>query len=98
MSSDKITVHKEMGLTHDDLFRLLPTLAEPDNFTVSEQQIVISNDDQVVTIDYAKERTRKIASFELPVTDLDFVFSGFDQQQVKEFITKFDRIYQRGGG
>ena len=98
MSSDQITVHKEMGLTHDDLLRLLPVLAQPYVFTVSEQQIVISNNDQIVTIDYSIERTRKIASFELPVTDVNIVFTGFDQQQVKEFITKFDRVYQRGGG
>ena len=98
MSSDKITVHKEMGLTHDDLFRLLPILVEAYDYKVSEQQITISKDDQIVTIDYSKERVRKIASFKIPVTNLDFIFSGFDQQQVKEFITKFDRVYQRGGG
>ncbi len=98
MSSEQMTVHKEMGITHDDLFRLLPSLAEPFDFSVSEQQITISCDNQIVTIKYSKERIRKIASFVLPVTDLDLVFTGFDQQQVKEFITKFDRVYQRGGG
>ncbi len=98
MSSDQFSVHKEMGLTHDDLFRLIPVLAEPFEFTVSEQQIKIFTDDQLVTINYAKERIRKIASIELPVTDLDLLFTGFNEKQIEEFIMKFDRVYQRGGG
>jgi len=101
MNSKHYSIHKEMGINHADLFRLLPTAVKPYQFTVSEKQINITGEDRSarsVVINYSKERVRKIASMEIPVTDLELVFTGFDEDQIQDFLQRFDQTYQRGGG
>ena len=41
---------------------------------------------------------RRIASLRLPVTVIEFSFPGWTQPRVDEFLARFDRCFQRGGG
>lgn len=91
-------IYKEMGVSHYDFFRLLDKAVQPHTYTVSEQCINIQEDSRQVLINYAPERIRKVASFRLPVTDLEFIFSGFSGEEITAFVKQFDKTFQCGGG
>jgi hypothetical protein len=44
------------------------------------------------------EHKRKIASLELPVLYLVFIFTDISSEDILQFFTDFSRAYQRGGG
>lgn len=49
-------------------------------------------------ITLAPESVRKIASFEIPLTVVSFGFSNVAEEEKQDFISYFDRRFQRGGG
>jgi hypothetical protein len=51
-----------------------------------------------LTLELGPERERRLGALCLPVTDVQFRFSGFDQASFKAFIERFDLAFQRGGG
>lgn len=91
-------INKEMGVSHHELFRLLDKAVQPHTYTVSDQCINIQEDSRQVLINYAPERIRKLASFRLPVTDLELTFRGFSAEEITAFLKQFDKTYQCGGG
>lgn len=87
-----------MGVSHHDFFRLLDKAVQPYTYTVTGQCIKIQEDSRQVLINVAPERIRKLASFRLPVTDLEFSFRGFSAEEITAFLKQFDKTYQCGGG
>jgi len=93
-----------MSISHRDFQRLLP--AAVSGYRLSGRgkgealrfQIRHPDDDRLLTLDLGPERERRIGALRLPVTDVQFRFSGFDQAGFEAFIKRFDLAFQRGGG
>jgi len=51
-----------------------------------------------LVIGLSLEGRRRIAALSLPTTQVHFTFSGYSQQDIEQFMARFDRAFQRGGG
>ena len=87
-----------MGITHSEFFRTLPAALGPASYTVQGHDVVISDDTQRLVISLSPEGRRRIAALSLPTTQVHFTFSGYSPQDVEQFMARFDRAFQRGGG
>lgn len=92
------TFEREMTITHDDFFRLLPKALAEYQFRISGNLIQVQLQSGSVDIQLTPETTRKIGNLELPVTHLDFHFENIAQDQMQVFFERFNRSYQKGGG
>ncbi len=93
-----ITYQREMGMTHADLFRLLPRLLPDRDWLQAGACIHVPDGDRQLYIRYQPEAERCIASLRLPVTHISFVFEGYSSGQAEAFMQHFDKTYRRGGG
>lgn len=44
------------------------------------------------------ESERRIALLTVPVTRVEFEFEGFNEREMRDFMKRFDRAFQRAGG
>ena len=89
----------EMGFTHYELLKGLPSATKPYEVTrITDLLHEIRCEDRLVTLTLSPERARKIASISLPVIDVELSFFGFDHQQYESFMDRFKRYLHRGGG
>jgi len=93
-----VSLTREMSITHDDFFRLLPGAISNAPFSTQQNEINIDTGKGSVTISLAAESLRKIASIQLPVTRMTMKFNGFTDDDRAEFLARFNLAYQRGGG
>lgn len=89
---------REMGLTHAEFFRTLPSAVGLHPYEVAGQQVRVKLPDGELSISLGKEQVRKIASITLPYTCISFRFSGVNDEERTKFLKYFDSRYQRGGG
>ena len=90
---------KEMGYSHAEFRRALPAAVQP--FRVIEKDSAFALTDgagRSVSIVLGPERTRRIASLQIPSTAVDFRFRGFSDEERERFMDRFDRYFRRGGG
>jgi len=93
-----ITYRREMGLTHAELFRLLPRLLPDRQWLEDDGLIHVPDGERHIYIRYQPEAERRIASLRLPVTHISFVFDGYSEVEAGYFMAHFDKTYRRGGG
>ncbi len=89
---------KEMGITHAEFFRLLSIALGTDQYSTSTNSASMKNGDKSVKIELGPEGTRQIALLAIARTPVKLTLDGFTDAEAGEFIKKFDRAYQRGGG
>ncbi|WP_428609712.1 hypothetical protein [Sedimenticola sp.] len=89
---------RDMGLTLNDFLRSLPAAIEPLTFQVEGRVFTISHPLGSIRIALGETGERRIASLRLPVTPVEFVFSGLDEAARDRFMQRFDRYFHRGGG
>ena len=89
---------REMGLTHREFFRTLPSAMGEYSYVVSGNNIDATLSTGTLKIILAPESVRKIASIAIPKTGVSFHFMGVSEEERLSFITHFDRRFQRGGG
>ena len=89
---------RDMGLTHNDFFRTLPTALPNLPYTVHGHDVIVADDTRRLTISLAPEGRRRIAALSLPTTQVHFTFSGYSPEDIDRFMARFDRAFQRGGG
>ena len=94
----KDTFVREMSISHSDFFRLLPKAVKSYPYQQQDKEIKISLDGDEICITLSEERSRKIGSLTLPVTDVAFQVKNVAENTRNEFFKQFDRAYQRGGG
>jgi len=92
------TITREMTITHDDFFRLLPKALADYQFRIAGNLIRVILHSGSVNIQLMPETKRKIGNLELPVTHMAFHFKNIAPDQMQIFFEKFDRSYQKGGG
>lgn len=92
------TLTREMGISHADLFRLLPVALGRSDYEFTEDTITVYYTGCSVHIRISQQRERRLGALVLPVTTLEFNFDGFSEDAVVRFINRFERCYHRGGG
>ena len=94
----RITHHREMGITHVELLRLLPRLLAGRDWRQGAGCVQVCDGVRQLVISYRPEQERRIAALRLPVTQIVFEFGGYSDAEAGAFMARFDRTYQRGGG
>jgi hypothetical protein len=87
-----------MGITHSEFFRTLPAALGLTPYAVQGHDVIIGEDTRRLVISLSSEGRRRIAALSLPTTQVHFTFSGCSPQDVEQFMARFDRAFQRGGG
>jgi hypothetical protein len=93
-----IRFSSQMGLTHAEFFRLLPAAIAGHSYILQPNQVLITDADRCITITVSQESRRIIGRLSLPVTQVDFTFSGYAAPEADIFMARFRRHFQRGGG
>jgi hypothetical protein len=89
---------REMGITFSEFLRTLPSAVAPLEYRLQGRSITLNHPAGRIEILLGATRERRLGAFRLPVTPVEFRFSGLDSQQRERFLTRFDLHYQRGGG
>ena len=93
-----IRFSRDMGITHSEFFRTLPAALAPTPYTVQDRDVIVNDDTRRLVISLSPEGRRRIAALSLPTTQVHFAFSGYSPEDVEQFMVRFDRAFQRGGG
>ena len=94
----KNSFSKDMGVTHNDFFRLLPKAMGEHTYTVDGHAINAQVDDGSLLISLSEQKLRKIALLHIPFLTVNFEFDGVSEEHITAFIKHFDLYFQRGGG
>lgn len=87
-----------MGLTHADFFRLLPSAMGDHPYRIEGNTVIGTIHDGTVEIQLGAQQERRIALMVIPFADVSFRFRGVTEQQQQAFKSYFDLRFQRGGG
>ena len=93
-----ITRRRVMGITHADFFRRLPAALEGRAVTTDGNRATVVDGARRIEIELGPEGTRAIGLFRLPVTEVTFAFTGYDETQADALLARIDLHYHRGGG
>lgn len=89
---------RELGYSHREFFRALPPALEGWEWCSDGQVVNAWRDDARVKLTLGPEGVRVIALLRLPMTRVEFAFEGLDEAGIDDFMTRFRRAFQRGGG
>ena len=89
---------REMSISQQDFYRLLPFALRDIDYEISNDQINASYGDGNIQIKPGIEHERKIASLVLPVLHVVIIFTDISPEDSEQFLADFSRAYQRGGG
>jgi hypothetical protein len=98
MSFPEIAYQREMGLTHDDFWRLLPRAMGTHGYQIDADVVTASLHQGTLEISLGPAQERRIALLRLPYCVVSFVFRGVSEEQQLAFKAHFDLHFQRGGG
>ena len=87
-----------MGLTLEDFLRILPAAVGHSRYKVDGREVVIDHPEGRISICLQPTTRRKLGSLSLPATPVEFRFSGLDDAARRQFVERFERHFQRGGG
>ncbi|MGR9108698.1 MAG: hypothetical protein ACU843_17405 [Gammaproteobacteria bacterium] len=96
--SENNLICREMGLGHEEFFRILPLAIEKRPWSIDHDRISIADPRGTVEIKIYPETARKIGALRLPVTVLEISFQGFECAEITKFMQRFDLGFRRGGG
>lgn len=96
---NQVSIKKEMGSSHEDIFRILPRVMEGRNYTVDGQTIVIDEPGRRLEIHLADQRERVLGTFmRLKVTDVELIFFNYSEADRISFLQFFEINFFKGGG
>lgn len=98
MGFPQIAYSREMGLTHDDFWRLLPKAMGEHRYDVQGDVVHAIVYDGTLKITLGPTQERRIALLRLPYSEVSFEFNDVAEEQQQAFKTHFDLHFQRGGG
>ncbi len=87
-----------MGFTRAEFLRILPAALNDQDAQISDHEALVGIDSGQLQIRISDQKYRKIASISLPYLEVDFSFTGLEQERIDQFMRFFDLRYQRGGG
>ncbi len=89
---------REMGITFSEFLRTLPAAVAPLVYRVEDRTVTLEHPGGLIEIRLHATGERRLGAIRLPVTPVEFRFSGISQRQREQFLARFDLHYQRGGG
>jgi alkyl hydroperoxide reductase subunit AhpF len=92
------TIRREMTITHDDFFRLLPKALAGYQFKISGQSIQVKLATGYVNIQLMPETSWSIGALQLPATQVEITLKGCNEDEADAWLKKFDLTFQKGGG
>ncbi len=95
---DPFIVEKEMSLTHDDFFRIIPRAFGTEDFKKTDTGAVLVDGNRRFEISLGPERIRKIALLEMQVCDLRLELSGYSETERDAALHRFELMFRKGGG
>ena len=97
--NEPVTIEREMGLTHREFFRSLPHAVRDLNWRQEGAGAVVEEGDgRRLEIRLGPEGERRIALLAIPCTRVTLSFHGYGEDQRRDFMIRFERAFQRGGG
>ena len=94
----EIRYSREMGVTTEDFFRILPKAMGAHPYRVEGRTVHGEIHDGSVEIVLGPQQERRIALLRLPYAEVSFTFRGVSEPRQREFKRHFDLYFQRGGG
>lgn len=98
MSEQVIEYSREMGLTHDDFWRLLPRAMGEHAYERHGDSVQARVNNGQLDITLGPTLERRIALLSIPYSEVSFRFSGVSEAEQQAFKAHFDLHFQRGGG
>ena len=95
---------REMSITTSEFFRTLPSVLRGERLEIDRQRrsaIVAAadlEDRRRVEISLSPERERRLGALSLPVLDVEFRFRFMSEDDVRDFRSRFETHFRRGGG
>lgn len=98
-SSPDFVLELEMGLSHQEFFRILPKAYPAGSYTVSDWTVTFDKGAYTECISLAEEWVRKLSAVvSLPATLVTLTMFGGTEADFKAFVWDFQMHYYRGGG
>lgn len=91
-------VTKTMALTRKMFFETLPRALDSDAFSVSGDQVTLTNEGRTLTVTFAEQPTFKLGGFAVPRAEIILHFKGYTDDQAETSLKRFERYFHRGGG
>lgn len=91
-------ITREMAISHREFRRVLDMAFDGEFRATGVGQDEFVSRDGRITLCLAAETGRRIGSITMTVTVLSLKFSDMTEAAVEEFLARFDRSFQRGGG
>lgn len=91
-------VEKEMGITHQEFFRLIGVALGTDEYEQASAGVTWTSGGRRGSVTLGPEGKRQIALLALPRTEVRIELEGYDDAEADTFLHLFDRAFQRGGG
>ena len=98
MNDQVINYSREMGLTHNDFWRLLPRAMGEHAYQRKGDSVQAKVNDGELEITLGPSLERRIALMCIPYSKVSFNFSGVSETEQQAFKAHFDLHFQRGGG
>src|SRR5690606_26166404 len=88
---------KAMAMTSGDIVRHLPLLLPGDACSIDAGSIVYQEPYRMLRINLCAASERVLVALRLRLLRVEFVFEGYAEQDVDEFMRRFEEVYRRGG-
>ena len=94
----EIRYSREMGLTDDDFWRILPKAMGEHSYRIDGRTVHGNVNAGTVEILLGPSQERRIALLRLPFSEVSFTFRDVTEAEQQAFKRHFDLYFQRGGG
>ena len=93
-----VTIRREMTITRDDFFRILPKALDEFQFEINGNKVLCHIDNGHVEIDLTVAENRKIGALELPIMHVNFILNNIsDEMRAKFFQNLIFHIIREEG-
>jgi hypothetical protein len=91
-------LRREMTISHREFSRILMAAFKQEFKRIRSDQTEFENSEGTINLKLSAESSKRIGSIDLPITELTITFLGMTEEEIKDFMVRFDRSFQRGGG
>jgi hypothetical protein len=98
VSRQVVRFAKDMGITHAEFFRTMQSLIAGEDVELDARGLTIRRGPARIEIRLGPEGTRALGRFQLPRTEVEFVFRNCPDGEIAAFVERFDTRFRRGGG
>ncbi len=100
MSADGEAVEfdKTLGQSHRDLHRILPRVLDGMHYEAGDTAYRVQWNERTLDIAFDDESFHQIALMKMPQTRVVFRFVAWKAHEINDFMDRFHRSFQKGGG